>query len=289
MRSVPMKLLVPLALALAPAPAAGQPSVVDTLVSFRPGRVEIHNHKGDVKVATWDRDAVRVVARRSAAVPLLIERKGTTLVVRSPTQPVRNAKIDYEITSPRSADLEIHSLHGRVTVTGAGGRVEAHAVNGDVTITGGRDRVEVHSVQGLVEVTGARGDVEVHSVNRGVVLREIAGSVKANVVNGRIELDRVDARRLEVTTVNGPIAYTGPIHADGVYKLNTHNGRIVMVFPRGASARVQVSTFNGTVRSLFPVQLDESDRGKRFGFTLGAGEAQVELTSFNGTIELRRP
>ena len=55
-------------------------------------------------------------------------------------------------------------------------------------------------------------------------------------------------------------------------------------------ASVSLSTFNGDFDFDFPVTLTETRGGdKRFGFTLGTGSARIELSSFGGTIRLRRP
>lgn len=281
------RLLPALALALAPATLAAQTTPVDTLVSVGPNaRIELHAAKGTVHVSTWDRDAVRIVASAPRAVPLRIERKGAALVVH--TKDGRAVRVDYGLTAPRAADLVIHGVDSPVTIDGSNGKVEVHNVKGDVSVRGGRGRVGVHSVEGSIEITGARANVEVHSVNRPVVLRDVTGDVRVSVVNGAIECEGIDSSHVEATTVNGSIRYVGTIRPDGRYELNSHNGEIDLTLPSDASARVHVATFNGTLRAHFPVTLDEGAQGKTFDFTLGSGDARIELNSFNGEIQIRR-
>jgi hypothetical protein len=50
-----------------------------------------------------------------------------------------------------------------------------------------------------------------------------------------------------------------------------------------------VATFGGDFSSSFPVRLSESRKGKRFSFTLGNGNARLELEAFQGRIQLKRP
>lgn len=295
MRPVLKRLLAPLAVTLiaaglAPGAAGAQVVVVDTLVGVRPDvRVEIHNMNGSIEVGAWDQESVRIVARARRGVPVRIDSRGAALVVQSPESLRRGASIDYDVTVPRSAAVEVHGQNSPVTISGVGGRVEVHTINGPVAVSGGRDRVEVHSVNGGIEVTGARGSVVVHTINQGAVVREVVGDVKVSAVNGSVTLERVDSRAVEATNVQGTIRYVGTIYRDGVYRLSSHNGGIVMTLACDASARVTVSTFNGTLQSDCPVTLVEGPKARRFDITLGAGEAQIELTSFNGKIELRRP
>ena len=281
--------LASLALALAPGAAAAQDVVIDSLVVVRPdARVVIHNANGSVRVGTWERSAVRVVARSSGRVPIRIEPGAATVVIHT-DHPRQRATVAYEVTVPAGADVEVHGQNAPVTVTGAGGGVEVHTLNGGVTVRGGRGRVELHSVNGAVEVTGTRGDLEVHTVNHGAVVRDVVGDVSVTSVNGAVVLEAIDSRRVEATNVQGGVRYSGTVHGDGVYRFSSHNGGVVMALPESASAHVTVSTFNGTLVVDFPVTLDEGPGGKRFDFTLGAGDARIELTSFNGRIELRRP
>lgn len=276
---------------VAPSTTAAQTAAVDTLVSVQTdGRLELHNGNGSVEIDTWNRDQVRIRARRSGGAPIRIEKKGVALVIQAPRQMERDVKIDYTLTVPTSMDLTVHGMRSPVTIRGTTGRIEVHTINGAVDLRGGRERVQVHTVNGPVSITGARGRVEVHGVNQPVTLRDVTGEgVEVNAVNGTVSLDGVDARTVEAVTVNGEIRFRGAIREDGSYRLNAHNAGIVFEVPEGTSARVHVSTFKGTLRTGFPVTLDEGPHGRQFDFTLGTGKARIELTSFNGTIELRRP
>jgi DUF4097 and DUF4098 domain-containing protein YvlB len=144
-------------------------------------------------------------------------------------------------------------------------------------------------VQGSVTLQGARGRISVNSVNEDVTVANSSGEVMAETVNGEITLDGMDAATVDASTINGDIAYAGPIRNGGRYSLSTHNGDIILTVAEGTSAHVAVSTFNGEFESEFPVPLSGTRKGKGFSFMLGAGSAQVTLESFQGTIELVRP
>src|SRR5262249_19374441 len=146
------------------------------------------------------------------------------------------------------------------------------------------------SVQGSVTLRNAKGRIEVHSINQDVHVASSTGEIKAETVNGEIALEKVDATNLDASTVNGDVAYDGPIHDGGRYALSSHNGDITIAVAPTANASVAVSTFGGEFESDFPVTLTEGRKGKRFNFTLGkGGGAMIELESFQGTIRLARP
>ena len=58
--------------------------------------------------------------------------------------------------------------------------------------------------------------------------------------------------------------------------------------PERANVTVSVATFSGDFDSSFPVTLKDKQK-HRFTFTLGTGSARLELESFDGSINLRRP
>jgi DUF4097 and DUF4098 domain-containing protein YvlB len=144
-------------------------------------------------------------------------------------------------------------------------------------------------VQGAVSLKGAKGRIDVHSVNEDVTVTGASGEITAETVNGEVVLDRVDATSLDAGTVNGDVAYDGPIRNGGRYSLSSHNGDVSLAVAENASAMVTVSTFSGEFESDFPVPLRETRKGRRFSFSLGGGSAQVSLESFQGTVRLVRP
>lgn len=250
-------------------------------------RLDLHNHHGDVTIRTWDRLEVRVVAAHDGPSNVEIDAGGAELSIHT-QRPDPGRPVQYDLTVPASMDLAVHAVDSDVTVDGTRGRVEIHSVKGDVVVRGGRTVVHLGSVQGSVRLSDASGSIEVSSVNQGIDLERVSGDVQASTVNGGIRLAGVDARRVEASTVNGGIEYAGPLHADGWYSLSTHNGGIDLALPASPNARIEVSTFNGDFQADFPVRLDRAEGGREFDFTLGSGEARVELESFNGTIRLRR-
>jgi DUF4097 and DUF4098 domain-containing protein YvlB len=218
-----------------------------------------------------------------------IDRNATTVTVRTSGRRGPPSNVDLQITAPAWMPLDLSGVNTEMTITGARAGISAETVQGDVTATGGNGLVSLRSVQGSVSLTGAKGRLDVSSVNADVEVIGSSGEVTAETVNGDVTLDKVDATSVTATSLNGDVAYNGPIKSTGRYALSTHNGDVTVTVAEGTSASVSVSTFNGEFESAFPVTLTETRKGKRFNFTIGGGSAQVTLESFQGTIELVRP
>jgi DUF4097 and DUF4098 domain-containing protein YvlB len=241
---------------------------------------------GDITISTWDRNAVRVQATGAADVHF--DSDDSEVSVEAELMPSQDRETHFTLTIPKDADIEAHTIEGRISIEGTTGRVDAQSVKGLIRVSGGRNTIEVGSVEGGVELSGARGRIEAHSVNEFVSLTDVVGDIEATTVNGPVTLERCDAQNLEASSVNGAIVYRGPIHADGWYSMDTHNGTIELTIPQNTSATISAFTYNGDFEADFPVTVTEAEPGKTTTFTLGSGDAQIELETFNGSIVLKR-
>lgn len=282
-------MLIPLMLA---ALGAGVPAaaVQDTLIPVERGtRLHVNNHRGDVTVRSWSRDAVLVrTGRLRDRQRVDVVRTGSILRVRAEgSHGPQDAEI--EITAPAWMDLRIEGNQLDVNVAGAAGEVSIETVGGDIVVEGGAGLVAVRTIQGEITVRGARGRIEASSVNEDVTLLDIGGDLDVETTNGDITLRDIRSTSARAGTVNGDISYRGTIRDNGRYSFTTHNGDLTLTVPRETNAGVTVSTFHGEFESDFPVRLTGATRDRQFNFTLGSGSGRLELESFNGDIRLRRP
>lgn len=130
-------------------------------------------------------------------------------------------------------------------------------------------KVDVSSINGGIGVTGATAEVEVHTVNGGIEARSSRGPVRASTVNGD-----VDVRM-------GAIG-------NGNLDFSTTNGSITVTVPDGLNAEVTMRTVNGSVGSDFPMTLNGRVNPRRISATIGRGGMRIDLTTVNGSIDLRR-
>jgi len=264
----------------------------DTTFSVHSGsRLDVNDFGGEITVATWGKNAVRIEAEHSPRVFVGVEQSGPNYSVRAASRHGLPARVDYRITVPSWMALSLSGVYTDVTVEGVKAEVSAETVKGDVNVTGGEGFIKLSSVQGEVNVDGARGKLQISAVNEGVNIRDVEGDVMVDAVNGSVTLDQVRSDLVQAATVNGNVTYVGTVRDGGRYRFASHNGDLVIAVPGAVNATVSVATFSGDFESSFPIRLvvnEEHRQGKRFSFTLGSGSAVMDLETFQGTISLRR-
>jgi DUF4097 and DUF4098 domain-containing protein YvlB len=276
------------------APLSACAQRTDTTIAVQPNvRVQVQNFSGSIRVRGWDRNAVRVVASESRRDEVRVQGGEAALSISTVSRSGVPAPLDYEITVPLRAALDIVGTYTEIGVEGVRGSVSATTVQGAVTLRGGDGVISLKSVEGSVTVDGATGRIEVNGVNKGITLRNVNGDIAAETVNGSIVLDGIESADVEAETVNGGVTYVGTIRDRGRYRFGSHSGTIVVSVPERANATVAAVTYQGTFSSRFglPGTAFDSTPGprRRASFALGSGSARIEAESFQGSIILARP
>jgi DUF4097 and DUF4098 domain-containing protein YvlB len=260
----------------------------DTTFSVRQGqRLLIDNFAGDVHVVAWGKDAIRLASSHTRRTRIDVESSASEVQISSHGH-MGPGSADLDLSVPHWMPIQVQGVQTDISIEGSRGEVKAQTVHGDVTLMGGMNFVSLSSVDGEVKVMGARGRVQVSSVNDGVELSDIIGDISAESVNGNVVLLRPDSKSIEASTINGGVLFDGQTQRGGVYTLSTHNGDILVGLPDKPNVAVSVSTFGGNFSTFLPIQLSETKKHKPITFVLGAGDAQLELESFQGAIRLER-
>jgi len=187
--------------------------------------------------------------------------------------------------------VRVEGTYAFVTVDGAQNEVFANTVRGDVTIKGGSGVVTAKSIEGEVHVERARGKVNVSSVNEKIVIADTSGDITADSINGDVTMTGIDAKSVDVSTVNGDVVYEGKLLDGGHYSFGTHNGDLALGIPDNVNATFSLRTYRGSFSTDLPLQgvtPKDLERGRRVTTTIGNGSADVTLETFGGSIRLRR-
>ena len=130
-------------------------------------------------------------------------------------------------------------------------------------------KIDVSSVNGGLDISGATAEVEAHTVNGGIEARSTGGPVNASTVNGEIDVRM------------GAIG-------SGNLDFSTTNGSITVTVPDGLNADITMRTVNGSVGSDFPMTVNGRISPRRIAATIGRGGMKIDLSTVNGSIDLRR-
>lgn len=252
-------------------------------------RISVATFGGEINVKTWNRNAVRVQATHGRRDVIDISVRGSSVQIEAEGRIGPAIDVTFNVTVPTSASLEMSGVNTAISVEGVTGHVDAETVNGTIRVVGG-GRMKLESVQGDIIVERARGRVSANTVNRGIRITDVVGDVEAETVNGFISLRKVDAKNVDLATVNGRILYDGTLKDGGDYAIASHNGGVWVVVPPSAGITVSVTTFNGQLNSTLPITLrGETGTQRRMNFVFGNGSARLDIESFGGRINLRRP
>lgn len=209
------------------------------------GEFRLENVNGSITVETGDRDEVRIEAEKAAASSDALERlrvetdgEGERVSVR--TRHARasgwllgwgsGGKVDYRITLPARARVELETVNGRVEVDGLEGPLRVESVNGGVRVRRAASEVEASTVNGSLSVAYRRADPE--------------GRHRFSTTNGSIEVSLPEGTggRLKASTVNGSVSCDLPLEGreKGRRRLEGRLG------PGGGS--FELGTVNGSIR-----------------------------------------
>ncbi len=221
--------------------------------------------------------------------------------------------------------IEIQNLNGAIAAEYASGsQVEVVAIKegkasdvAEVSIevvehTGGVTICAIYPTRnGRENVCAAGDDSELHSNDKNKARVTFEVRVPAGVefvgstMNGRVTADDMQSN-LRLTTMNGAISAdsTGWVHAttmngavdvemgsadwSGELELASMNGAITVTLPASASVSVDAETMNGRVSSDWDDVQAHGRRKNHASGTIGNGGRELELSTMNGSIRLRR-
>lgn len=269
----------------APPPALLQ--TADTLIPLQGAtRLELAIPGGSVVLEGWDRNEIRLRAEHGGRTTLAVRRRGEVIAVEAEGVRGPPLSVDLRISVPRSLHVRAQGMLTDVEARDLGGDLSVETVNGAILLEEVSGRVRATSVNGVIRARNSSGRLELQSVARGIEVVDPRGEVLLESVSGPILIRGSRAPVVEAGTMSGRIVFEGALPPGGRLDLGSHSGRIVLILPRAASATVTTSTLSGRVESAFAGNLADDPRRRRRTFTLGGGDARVEVETFSGSIHL---
>src|SRR6266851_2734220 len=262
----------------------------DTTIAVPAGAsLSVNNFGGGITVHGWSENRVKVHAETGRRGRVEVSLVGNTVVVKASSREGAPSVMDFDITVPQSMALNLSGTYADITVDGVQGPISAETVNGEVNVRGGKGNITLHSIQGTVTLADASGRIEVNSVNEDIELTNVSGEIKVETTNGGIMMTGIQSSSVDAGTINGDVVYEGTVTDGGSYSFGSHNGEISVSIPERANVTVTTATANGEIDASFTLPLTSTTGKHRKTFKIGSGSARMELESFQGDINLRRP
>ena len=207
---------------------------------------------------------------------------------------------NVELEVPREATVVLRVREGDVDVSDVA-EVRVETMKGDTDVRRATRAVEVESMSGSIFLHDSSGRVRLRTFSgdvEAVNVRAPNGEpFLAKSTDGDVTLEQVRHTHVEAGTVNGDVSMTGALARAGSYDLQTFSGDVTLLLPPGESFKVNARVAVGgeimtdfavkSVAGVRPPAGPEPPPGRLVG-TVGDGGADVKLSSFNGTLRLRK-
>jgi DUF4097 and DUF4098 domain-containing protein YvlB len=240
--------------------------------------ITLHNPNGTVTVKAWTKQEVMVIATPATSeVEVDTEQTGNRVDIMthpvSDTVSPNDLRADFEIRVPEDAELQIHDDSGAVSV---------NSVLGDMN---------VETVGAGVDLADAAGYLTVKTIGGSFQCLRCAGQVEVSSISGNFRLMDMRSYHVRAQTSKGNILFNGEFIPNGMYQLKNYSGVIEVRFSPGDSFDLSATSLKGKVNNeakLIPPT--HQHFYSRFGNSLfgsfNSGRAKVELSSFDGTINI---
>jgi hypothetical protein len=265
--------------------AAGASPVEKTIETTPNPRISLGNIQGQVVVkgwnksvvhATWSTASARVEVDEEAAPPDgPAERVRLSTHALDPSVTGHDSAADYRLDVPLNSSVEIRNPQGLIQVENLQGDATVESVGGKISMADIAGHLSVRSVGGDIEITRASGRVEAYSIT------------------GNLHFISPTSRKIRGTTTSGKITYEGDFAPGGDYSLSAYSGDLDVFCPANASFELNAKSVRGRLENSFPITPKRhAPPPPSAGFSLfgtsNSGTATVELTSYRGTIRIRR-
>jgi DUF4097 and DUF4098 domain-containing protein YvlB len=275
----------------------------------RDGRLTVSNVSGDITVTGGSGDEVSIEAIKRGRGPrddlrdveIDVDDRGGRVEVRT-VYSGRNEHIavDYTITVPGGAAVELNAVAGNLKVTDVKGSVRLTTVSGSISASGAPHVEAAKSVSGSVALNGIAldGDLNAGSVSGSVTLNGAkVRSMDLGSVSGNLVVTDASCERLTAKSVSGTVEYSGSLARNGRYDINSHSGGVRLTLPANTGFELTANTFSGSIRSDFAMTVggDASrevrgpgPRKESIHGTVGDGSAVLTVRTFSGNIVITK-
>src|SRR6266478_6926251 len=188
----------------------------------------------------------------------------------------QTGRVDYELTVPPDANVNMHSSTGPLT---------AERLHGDLTLEGAEAPVEVRNV--------SDGHVHIKTMGGAISVTDARSShVEITSISGAVHLKAVSGPLVQVNSGSGKIFFDGDFGSGGNYTFTTSTGDIEALVPPGTSADFRAHSVHGQAESEFSLQSSSNTSAPKasnsFVARVGQAASKVVFRSLGGKIRLKQ-
>lgn len=266
-------------------------SRLDTTVVVSAGvTVDLSLMSGEIKVTSWERPEVRIVATSEDG-DLRFEASSRRVSLSLDDDYGDGGDTEYEVTVPKSARLIAGSISANISVRGVS-EAELTSVSGNLVVSAIAGRTTLETVSGELQATDLGGDVRAQTVSGDLEISGVAGELNAESVSGDLKLKNVKSSYVRTETVSGDLEFEGAMDPKGRYEFHSHSGSFSITLPRSTGATISYRGFSGDLSSSCEMVMGRNTGAsgltyKSNTFTIGNGGARITIETFSGDVEIK--
>jgi len=178
----------------------------------------------------------------------------------------RNISIDYDVTLPRSSNINAATGSGDMDIQDVGASLKAQTGSGSIKANG---------IQGQATLGTGSGDVELRHSG--------PGDVKAETGSGTLHLYGVSGA-LKASTGSGDVQVDGQPSTD--WKISTGSGSILLALGSSAHFNLDADTGSGSVHVDQPITMQGNLNRHHVSGTVNGGGPVVRANTGSGDITI---
>ena len=250
-------------------------------------KLVIENSLGSIKIKTdWNQNCISLQATKKASADNLAkikididDQKRDTIYVKTVfLDESTQGAVDYTLMVPKQMAVRLKTNRGTIKVKRFDGQVSATTDNG------------------TIEIANVTSNVYAKITEKGsILIDQSSGIIQAATNNGKITINNAK-QSVVATTAKGDITVqASEVPSKSSMRLDAA-GTVLVYLPEETNAHLKASAQNGKVFSDHPVTLASrttkinnqawSQLQKSVEGTIGTGEAEISLSSSNGSVKI---
>jgi hypothetical protein len=253
--------------------------------------LRVHNLVGRVEIVGWDRDSIRVIA----VIPPNGGRffgggggRAAKLGIEGQDPSLAGPPSVVEVWVPSAARLWVKTATASARLVNVMGEVEVLTVTGPITVSGAPRVATLESIDGAVTLTGAATVVRARSGAGEVRIDGLRGDLTVTTVQGAVSVTGGELIAARIQTVSGPVSIAVAPPPSAQLEVESHDGPVTLRLTPPVDARFDLSSVKGSITTAVGGGRPRTWKAAaRFAVGSQAGRgrgATITVRTFSGSI-----
>ncbi len=262
------------------------------------GKVKISITSGQIEIRGWNKNEVKLTGDYSGESDRLIfKESGSNIKLELRDEGGSwwgghsNGSVDFTLYTPFESDIDIDGTSLEIEIDDIQGSIDASSISGRVKVSSETKRADIETVSGDIDIDKANGKMRLRTVSGDINAQVSAINFDAKTVSGDIDSRIGNTEYASLLSVSGDIDVELTLANDGRVDGQTVSGNLELSFENSrVNADFELNTGPGgdISNKLSNDRPDDNDHwGQKLNFTVGSGDATVDLETMSGSIRLR--